>query len=229
MTDSRITVGGAERIADTSKMYQDAFKDDPAFRYMLQHMSDGERYAYLYRYFTKLLKAAALNHGIFEEIEYFSSATVVLPPGKRLDNPLTLLPAGLASFLWEVGLRGCARMLFEFPSKTGAAKKKALKGHKRYWYLFSIATAPACEGRGLGSAMLKSIQARATKEGLPVWLESTTEKSMRVYLKNGFEVVDTIIFGKGNTAADGRAQSNGAGITLWAMVWWPPRDSELNK
>lgn len=194
--------------------------------YMLQGKTDEERHAYLYRYFTKLLKAAGLNHAIFEEIDGFASATVSLPPGKRVDNYLTLLPAGLHNLLWEVGLKGCRRMLFEFPGKTDAAKKRGLKGHKRYYYLFFAGTSPECQGRGLGSTMLKALQARAAKEGLPVWLESTTEKSMRVYSKCGFKVVETMNFGKGNTGADGRPKVNGEGVTLWAMIWWPPKEGE---
>lgn len=30
-----------------------------------------------------------------------------MPPGKRVDNPLTLLPAGMLGVLYNIGLKAC--------------------------------------------------------------------------------------------------------------------------
>ena len=112
-------------------------------------------------------------------------------------------------------------MLFEFPGQSKAAKKKGLQGHKRFHYLFFIGTAADQRGRGLSSALIRRYQDIAEKERLPVWLESTTRHSMRVYENCGFEVVEEMKFGRGTTDEHGEAKKGGDGISIWAMVWWP--------
>jgi hypothetical protein len=81
--------------------------DDPVIRYMLDSMSSEKRAAYFLRYFEILLSAAALNSARFDEADGWSSCAVWMPPGRRVDNPATLLPAGLISILWNIGIQGC--------------------------------------------------------------------------------------------------------------------------
>jgi hypothetical protein len=74
---------------------------------MLHSMPAAERAAYLPNYFSVLLKAAALNGATFEEANGWASCGVLVPPGKRVDNFWTLLPAGFAGMAWRVGRGGC--------------------------------------------------------------------------------------------------------------------------
>jgi hypothetical protein len=55
----------------------------------------------------------------------------------------------------------------------------------------------------------------------PIWLEATTEYSMKLYVRAGFEVVDEIILGRGQVGADGLLKKDGEGVKIWGMVWWP--------
>jgi ribosomal protein S18 acetylase RimI-like enzyme len=114
------------------------------------------------------------------------------------------------------------RMLYEFPSLTDPAKKKGLKGQKNYYYVFFVGTDPNAQGQGMCSAIMRECQARAAKEGLPVWLEATTEKSMKIYSNLGWELVEEMVLGKGKAKADGALEKGGEGVKFWAMVWWPP-------
>jgi hypothetical protein len=94
------------------------FATDPVITYMLCSMrSQAARLAYLPDYFTTLLKAAALNGGSFDAIEDphggdYEACAVLIPPGKRVDNPWTLLPAGFVGCLWRLGWGGCKVSLF---------------------------------------------------------------------------------------------------------------------
>ena len=71
---------------------------------MLCSMNPKKRLAYLPRYFSALLTAAALNQAIFDEADDWSSCAVWMLPGRRVDNPWTLLPAGFLPLLWDIGL-----------------------------------------------------------------------------------------------------------------------------
>jgi ribosomal protein S18 acetylase RimI-like enzyme len=178
----------------------------------------------LEEYFTRLTTAAALNSAIFSEASDYASISIVLPPGKSVDNPWTLIPAGLFSVLWRLGVRGCWRMLGEFEPATSAVRRRVLGGYQRnFFYLFFVATREDTRGRGLSSALIRRLQERAQEEGLPVWLEATTEYSSKVYAKLGFERVETVVLGKGHADADGTALKGGSGVPIYCMVWWPEK------
>lgn len=222
--DTKITTGGRERVSQAATLYQDAFRDDPVICYMLCGLDAQQRHEYLREYFTRLTTAAALNAAIFEETDDWTSASVFLPPGKRIDNPWTLVPAGLFQVLWKLGLAGCRRMLREFEPAVTAVQRRALGDSKHFYYLFLIATREDARGRGLSSALIRELQQRAAQERAPVWLEATTESSARLYAKLGFKSVGKVILGQGVAAADGSQEQGGSGVPVDCMVWRPAQE-----
>src|SRR5580700_5416383 len=101
-----------DRLPPSSTLLSLAFVHDPVITYILYSMPPKKRRAYLPSYFSALLKAAALNSATFEEANGWGSCGVLMPPGKRVDNFWTLLPAGLAGMAWMVGAGGCMVCLF---------------------------------------------------------------------------------------------------------------------
>ncbi|MCJ1398885.1 hypothetical protein MMC11_002086 [Xylographa trunciseda] len=110
----------------------------------------------------------------------------------------------------------------EIVPRSDAAKKKGLKKGEKYYYLFFIGTREERKGRGLASALIRHYQSIATREGIPIWLESTTSHSMGIYSHLGFEIVEEIFLGKGKAAPDGTKMEKGDGVSFWAMIWRPP-------
>lgn len=166
-----------------------------------------------------------MNGAIFEEAGDWSSCSVIMPPGRHVDNIWTLLPAGLLKVLWKLGLKGCRRMLGEYEPLTGAAKTKGLNGESRYYYCFFLATKESCRGKGLSSALIRRAQDRAQADGVPLWLEATTEYSWKLYGSLGFETVEKILLGKGVAAADGTERKDGEGVPVWGLIWWPEKQT----
>ena len=74
---------------------------------MMCSLSDEAREAYYPAYMHALLKAGSLNDAIFEEANEWSCCAVWMPPGKRVDNPFTLLQAGFLTCLLKLGFGGC--------------------------------------------------------------------------------------------------------------------------
>ena len=153
------------------RLYTHAFENDPVVTYMLATMPDQEtRIAYLPYWFRVLMKAASMNEGIFEDIRdpglpdpvnsaqgtaqtdlsgiEYQCASVLIRPGKKIDNLWTIIPAGFFPVLWNLGWSGCHKMLLEFEPKTQRAKKKALGKDEQYYYVFFIATRSDCRGKG---------------------------------------------------------------------------------
>ena len=121
-------------------------------------------------------------------------------------------------------------MLREFEPATKRVRRRVLAeaGVKDFYYLFFVATREDARGKGLSSALIGKLQERAGRDGLPVWLEATTEYSARVYAKLGFENVGTVVLGKGKVDADGIAQVGGGGVPIHCMIWWPRKETQAS-
>ncbi|KAJ6005126.1 Acyl-CoA N-acyltransferase [Penicillium herquei] len=216
------------------------FDTDPIVTYMLLEMSKEERLAYLPTYWSTLVKSALLNDAIITEADGWKAASVIVPPGKCIDNAWKLLYAGFLSVLWRIGFSGLKERLWtEFSGMTDNAKKKGLRGQKLYYYIFSIGTEHEHRGKGgswkitpvlinyscpvlgLAKAIMRQHQKIARAENVPIWLEATSPNSRDLYLSLGFQEIEEIILGKGKVNADATRQSGGSGIPLYAMVWWP--------
>lgn len=83
-----------------------AFDNDPVIAYMLLDMSRQERLEYLPTYWAILIQSALLNDAVITEADSWKAASVVVPPGKYIDNFWKLISAGFLAVLWRVGFSG---------------------------------------------------------------------------------------------------------------------------
>jgi GNAT superfamily N-acetyltransferase len=61
-----------------------------------------------------------------------------------------------------------------------------------HWYLEVLAADLDRQGRGIGSACMRPLLDRADAEGTPCYLESSNEKNVPLYERNGFRVTDVV-------------------------------------
>jgi len=216
-----VTSGGKERGDDAARILSKAFESDFTLRYIFCHMSEEEKNRILPSYFRGLLTAAALNNGTFDFLDNDNCCGVLMPPGCKVDNPLTLIPAGFIGMVWKIGLGATSRMLREVATAADSAKAQLFGKSDQYYYVFFVGTSLEARGKGLCSALIRHYQSIATKKGLPIFLETHTEQGLRVYTKCGFEIVSETLTGKNKCAADGRREEGGPGVKGWAMIWRP--------
>ncbi|MDF3146881.1 MULTISPECIES: GNAT family N-acetyltransferase [unclassified Streptomyces] len=76
-------------------------------------------------------------------------------------------------------------------------------------YLWMIATAPEHQGEGLGTALMNSVLDRCDRDGLPAYLEASSDRSRKLYERLGF-------------APGGRPLDLPDGPRMWPM-WREPR------
>jgi ribosomal protein S18 acetylase RimI-like enzyme len=67
------------------------------------------------------------------------------------------------------------------------------------WYLPLIGVDPACQGRGLGSALLRYALEQVDREGAVAYLESSNARNVPLYQRHGFEVIGEIQSGSSPT------------------------------
>jgi hypothetical protein len=96
----------AEYIDKTVEILTRAFEGDPVFTWLLQDFPQSQHQSILPRYLRAFFTAASLNRGMFINADGFGCCAVLLPPGARIDNPWTMLPAGLIPAIFATGLRG---------------------------------------------------------------------------------------------------------------------------
>jgi ribosomal protein S18 acetylase RimI-like enzyme len=77
-----------------------------------------------------------------------------------------------------------------------------------HWYLGYVGVAPTQQGRGLGAAMLRAVLDKADEAGTPAYLESSNERNLSLYERQGFKVVEDV-------------KLLGTGPTVWRM-WREP-------
>jgi hypothetical protein len=104
--DTQMLTLDLEYLPKATEVIARNFKEDPAIKYMLCDLPEDERLAYLPTYIHSLLKASALNDGVFQEANDWSCAAIWMPPGKRVDNMWTVIPAGLFGAVWKLGIKG---------------------------------------------------------------------------------------------------------------------------
>ena len=77
-----------------------------------------------------------------------------------------------------------------------------------HWYLGYLGTRRDRQGEGLGTQMLREVLGGPDADGIPAYLESSNERNLALYERNGFRVV-------------GELQALGHGPTIWRM-WREP-------
>ncbi len=112
-----------------------------------------------------------------------------IPPGKKASW------ARQAGF----GLRLLPRILRGQPSPARVAKLlrlgASLEGHhpaEPHWALFQLVVDPACQGQGLGRAIMEHAATLADGDGVAAYLETSNPVNLSFYRRFGFEVVDTL-------------------------------------
>ncbi|MCW2948842.1 MAG: acetyltransferase [Actinoallomurus sp.] len=155
-----------------------AFADDPVWHWMFPRHP--ERMTDL---FAMLLRHAHLPKGVSElatEGDSILAGALWDPPGRWKISLITQLRQ--APVLVRVlGTR-------TFPVLRGLGELERAHPERPHWYLAILGTDPPAQGRGLGSALLRSRLSRCDAERLPAYLESSKESNVPYYERFGFRV-----------------------------------------
>jgi ribosomal protein S18 acetylase RimI-like enzyme len=77
-----------------------------------------------------------------------------------------------------------------------------------HWYLQNIAVDPSEQRKGYGSLLIRSMTEKIDSIGLPIFLETNTEKAASLYKRHGFEVLEHTIIPETD-------------VSLWCMLRRP--------
>lgn len=159
-----------------------AFVDDPLIAWMLP--DPAKREAQLGRFFRMMVDRVHLPHGGCEIVGRPDAAALWDPPGQwRSTTAARILSAPTLARLFGRRLPGIT---------SGLAEIDAIHPMPLHWYLATIGTDPAAQGRGLGAALIESGLARSDAQHLPAYLEASTARNVAYYERFGFEVTKEV-------------------------------------
>ena len=197
-TDLGIRTATADDAETVARTVAAAFFDDPVMRWVVP---DPQRRARISAPIFRLYADAYLAHGHTYRTADGDGAAVCLPPGVELLTAAQEEAFGAA--LAEIGPTETIRLALMEEVFT------ANHPDEPYWYLQFLATAPARQGQGYGSALLRTMLELADAEGRPAYHEATTPRNRALYERHGY-----VTLGEIHVPNDGP--------TLWRM-WREPR------
>lgn len=116
-----------------------------------------------------------------------------MPPGKNMDDFLTILRSGMWRLNYRLSAEGKRRFFTEFLPLLHDTKHATLgERDDDSWYLVYIGTKPSGRGKGHARKLIEHVTNQADAEGRAVYLESSNEKNPPIYRKFGFEGRRTI-------------------------------------
>jgi GNAT superfamily N-acetyltransferase len=183
-TNSDLRPATAQDVGRLKTALAEAFMEDPMFGWLMPE--DGRRHARLRRYFGIELRRLALARGRVWTTNNLAGAALSLPPGAwRSPLRVTLLEGSA----FGLHLHRAARL--------GAAIewRHMRQVRERHYYVRDVGVRPDMQGQGLGSALLSPTLDRCDREGLPAYLEASSERNAALYERLGFRLTDELRVG----------------------------------
>jgi ribosomal protein S18 acetylase RimI-like enzyme len=145
-----------------------------------------------------------LRHGEVHVSAGLEGACCWLPPGVGLPTFAREARAGMLGLPLGFGWAGFQRLV-DFDHVQRRLHEQYAAGP--HWFLATIGVDPAHQGRGIGSALMAPVLARADEQRAPCYLETHTTDNVRLYERHGFHVMQHV--------------ENPTSVSLWAMLRSP--------
>ncbi|OKH43555.1 hypothetical protein NIES2101_30115 [Calothrix sp. HK-06] len=163
-----------------------AFRQDPIFNYLLPDNSTNAllwllRVALRYSHSYDHTYTTTTNTGELQGIASW------IPPSGSGSSVTRILQAGALILPFKLGILRFAHTLSWSWAMEELHKRNMWS--KPHWYLSLLGVSLNSQGYGIGSLLIEPILRQAYSDGLPIYLETSTELAVRFYQKHGFKVV----------------------------------------
>jgi ribosomal protein S18 acetylase RimI-like enzyme len=190
-----------DEAAVLGEVLADAFAEDPVFAWLIPPQVRG-RDGRLRTFFTSMSRGyLRLGKPCYVTSDASAAALWAKPGAWSMPLSQILLEAAPS------GLAFRRRLLHALGTQLQIERLHATHSQP-HWYLAYLGARHDRQGQGLGSQLLREVLAPLDADGVPAYLESSNERNLPLYERNGFRVV-------------GELQALGDGPTIWRM-WREP-------
>ncbi len=170
----------AEDVGGLKLALAEAFVEDPVFSWLMP--DEDSRLARLRRFFAIELQRLVLPRGRAWTSPELTGAALSLPPRAWHTPPrVGVLQGGC------FGLR-----LYRAAGLLALIERHHLR--EPHYYFAYIGVAPEAQGKGLGSTLMRPTLDRCDEQGLPAYLEASSERNAALYERLGFVVKRELTF-----------------------------------
>ncbi len=176
--DPELRVAAAEDVPRLKAVMAEAFIEDPIIAWLMP--DDTKRRTRLRRFFAIELRYLALARGRVWTTGDLSGTALTTPPGA-----------------WRVPLRATLLEGTAFGAHLSRAARLGAAMERRHlrephYYVRDVGVLPDMQGKGLGRALIRPTLDRCDREGLPAYLEASSERSAALYERLGFQLTDEL-------------------------------------
>lgn len=162
-----------------------AFFDYPEFCF---YFPDRDQRKHCLPWYLGRVLDTALRYGEVYTTPDVSGVAFVLPPGHTRISQWEYILCGFWPAPFVLGMRDFIRSQ-KGEDFIGNIHEKIMCGRSHY-YLWGLAVDPAQKRKGIGTALLEPVLAKADAEKMPVYLETHDEKNVAYYQRLGFHLAE---------------------------------------
>jgi GNAT superfamily N-acetyltransferase len=183
MTEVTVREARLEDRDRLAEVFADAFAEDPIFGWLLAGKLNTDRR--LKRFFRILLQDELRqpDHEVY--LAEDGSGGAIWKGIDRWKTPPSTIVRQMPGMTLAFGVTN------RRPLKILGAMEKV---HPRepHYYLETVGTRRAVQGKGVGSAVMSLVLERCDREGVPAYLESSNPRNIPLYARHGFEARDPV-------------------------------------
>lgn len=157
-----------------------AFSEDPLWSVV---MSDTKLRGDM---FVGAARMVAGGGGAVEATPLLRAVALWMPPGRKLGMG-AFLKSGMAPLRWLLRTpRQDLKRLMALPREVDKQREELIPGP--HWCLEVLGVEPDCQGKGLGSVLVRAGLRRADNDNVPTYVDTTDKRNLDFYARFGFEV-----------------------------------------
>lgn len=162
---NEIRVVAPHEYKEAAACLAEAFKDDHVVRYAIDtpdrmHWSEEDRFE-LHKQAMEYVTYAHCLKGLVTSVgPNYDCVALWMPPGKNMDDLLTILRSGMWRLNWQLSTEGRERFFKEFLPLLSSTKLEVLGDRDdKSWYLNYIGTKAGSRGKGYAKKLIQHISA----------------------------------------------------------------------
>ncbi len=179
-----------KNVKEACKVAGNAFQDDPIMIFVYPDEKVRKQKA---QYGFYMIYNYGIKHGLtYATSKNLEGITIWLPPNKVYPSIWAMMRHGVFYTMRTVGLKMTEMKRTMIVFKYEEERHKELVPYN-HWYFQNIAVEPEEQGKGNGSLLISTMLKTIESDGLPVFVETNTEKAASIYQKHGFEILEHTI------------------------------------
>ena len=174
------------KVKKASTILSASFFNYPMFTFYFPDPK--RRTRYLSWYFRNILNCALCYGEVYTTPEV-SGVIFILPPGHTKISIWEYIQSGFLPTPFVLGFRNYHRSM-NCERFVGFTQEILMKNRPHY-YLWGLAVDPCHKAKGIGTALMLPILAKADAKKIPIYLETHDENNVRYYQIFGFKLIYT--------------------------------------